>query len=249
MHQVQGRLGDAEAAYEKGLVSGEAAIRTARWVGFGHYTLAMIYQNLAVLRMAKSHKQAEELFQKGLELCRRLTRRHPGLPRYGRLLAEIHESMAHLYLRDGRPDKAESHLREAIASHLAGTAGPLLNSTRLGTDYNALGLIMMQSERPKEAAVELNKAMDVLQPLVRQQPPERLPAVTLARTLWMLGYLNQQQDNRKEALDYYARTIVLLEAAKQQAPLTADEVALLEVAQAGRAELLPPSNPKTPQSK
>jgi tetratricopeptide (TPR) repeat protein len=236
LHQKKGRTADAETAYKEGLVVGQKAVREARWVGMEHFSLAQIHHNLALLRRANP-KDAEEGCLKALALCQQLRRRHPRVPVYAKELVSNHESLAGLYFSTGHPAKAESHLRDAETIYLSGAVGGLIAPERLAGDYNMLGLILVQTNRLAEAESELRKALKVLEQLVHAKPPDRSPAIKEANTLFLFGFLKQQQEKPKEALDFYNRSIGLLEAAARQAPLDESSLAILHGSQDGRAAL------------
>jgi len=242
LHQKHGRPAEAATAYRKGLATGQAALRDARWVGFNHYNIAQIQHNLGALRVEKEPKEAEDLYRQALELCQQLTRRHPRLPLYAKELASNHDSLAFLYLRTGNAAKAESHLRDALAVHLSGAGRPFLTPLMLAHDLNALGLCCAQGQRFAEAEIELRKAIPTLEPLAGKSSPDRPASLTLAKTMFLLGLVRQQRADASEALKCYERAIGLLEKMQKTGPLDPPDIAILRAAQEGRAGLAVPSS-------
>jgi tetratricopeptide (TPR) repeat protein len=202
LHQRRGRAGDAEAAYEKAQAFGEAALREAGGVGVARSTLAQVCRNRAALcASARRMQDAEDLYLKALELHDQEASRHPRVPSFAAELAATHENLADLYRSSDRPARGLWHIQQAVAvrEKFRDARGVgILYAGGLARDYNLLGQLYALTERPVEAEAEYRKALELLEPLVREHPQAPLEAVTLGQSLFFLGHLMQEHEREQE---------------------------------------------------
>jgi serine/threonine-protein kinase len=87
----------------------------------------------------------------------------------------------------------------------------------LAMNYNQLGTLLHQTNRPQLAEPEFRKARQLVEPLVRKHPDIPEVATVLAHSYFCLALLIQQQ-KKQEAITLCTRAIILLEPFLKKEP-------------------------------
>jgi tetratricopeptide (TPR) repeat protein len=235
------RPAEAEAALLKALDLLERLARRYPKVPDYKRARALCYTSLGLLyRQTDRMVEAESAYRQGLTLTEELARDHPKVPLNKQDLAHGHYSRASLFFRGlAQTAEAEADYLKALSlwEDLA-AEHPNVPAYRqqLAATHTYLGLLYKRIKRPVQAEAALKKSLILKEQLARDYPKVLEHAVALGGTQCNLGNLARETGNPQEALEWYGRAIVTLEAAFQSEPGHAKARQFSQNAHWGRAQ-------------
>ncbi len=136
----------------------------------------------------------------------------PQDPRRRKDLAAAHDVLGSILLGAGRFQKAEWHLRQALALNdrlVADYPGDVENRRRLMTSYCSIAGIM--SDRPTEAAQLTCRAIEIGREPTAQQPGAQRVDGNLAGCYFVLGRIRAHSGGRPQAEEAFRQVVKLFE--------------------------------------
>jgi serine/threonine-protein kinase len=192
-------------------------------------TLAENLENLAgACRESKQLAEAEKAYQRAIESWGKLARKPSTnaftAAGYQEHRAFCHRMLARVYADNGKTDRREATLREAVAAYeeLArmrpGAARP---REGVADCSDQLGLLYVRAGRADKAEEAYHKALAVRKQLAGEQPRHTSYRQNLAAALDQLGLLYDNAARRREAESAYKEALVIREKLADAPPQSA----------------------------
>jgi tetratricopeptide (TPR) repeat protein len=206
------------------------------------HSLAGSYHNLGLLlKEAGQRADAEVVFRLAVIMQMKLVTDFPDVPTYRDFLARHLTSLGNLLQKLGRQAEAEAAHRQALAirEKLAADS-PTVPSYRRGLadSQQELGIVLRALGKWQEAEAAYRHARTIEEKLVADFPAIPAYRVSLAGNYVNSGELVNTRGESLAALDWYAKSIPLLEATLAQDPQHANAREFLRVAYSNRATAL-----------
>ncbi len=200
-----------------------AAAQTLQSLGMVHYQLG---------ERAKAQKEYEQ----ALALLRDLTGKQP---QYRGTMADILNNLGLLLYEDAaHRERAGQALHEALAIRLEQVkAYPLVPRHRqeLAAAYNSLGIYYGSVGDEKRSEEAYRSGLEVREKLVADYPENLDYAVGLGGSRGSLGHVMRESERNAEAVDWYTKSIEVLEGARKKSPQSNTARQFLLIAHWGRA--------------
>jgi eukaryotic-like serine/threonine-protein kinase len=210
-----GKLPAAETAYRQALVIDEklaAELPEPRY----RLILAGSLRNLGNL-LCDQHKlaEAETVLRRTLEIADRLVTDFPTVPEYRQRQGLGHYSLGILQRDQGQRPAAETAFRQALAiqEKLVADFPTAANyRSNLAHTVLALGVLLRQLGKQPEAEKAFRQSLEIGERLAADFPSVPQYRSHLGATCCSFGLLLVDQRRAQDALDWYAKSIRLLEA-------------------------------------
>jgi serine/threonine protein kinase/tetratricopeptide (TPR) repeat protein len=213
-------LEPALAYYQKFLKKNAGDPAMQREVGVAHRRLGDLYYSL------ERHAEAEQSFDKAVELLDKLASAVPGKPAYRLELARALVSRGRLLQRLGRQDAADQDFRRAVNLQAKLTAEHSDEPDyrhELARAHNALGVLLREAGHFGPAEQAFRKAVEH----ARQLPPVTKYRRTTSMVLSNLGALMRLTGRLDQAEQAYRDSIQVCESAPGQSSRERDSEAIL----------------------
>jgi tetratricopeptide (TPR) repeat protein len=151
---------------------------------------------------------------------RRLVDAKPQVTLYAQHLAETDRCLGRVYHALGGPREALQALHQARAGlqKLLHQAPSFESRLELARTWNEFAFLSRDDSKTADAVTQAGKALPLLKSLTRDQPGNREVRDEMARTLYLLGLLHQDQGEAKVAQDYYRQAIEVQDALRGDFP-------------------------------
>jgi serine/threonine protein kinase/tetratricopeptide (TPR) repeat protein len=162
----------------------------------------------------------KELLQTAVTYYQKYLEQGAGDPALRRETARTHWRLGKLYSLLGPAEQAIAHFdrsRDLWADEVR--AAPTVEARReLSHAYIMIGAEQMPSGHRAEARTAYDAALAILNPLCAEQPDDGLCAESLARALYGLGYLHEQQPDLDNAIACWQQAADLMETWHHRLP-------------------------------
>jgi eukaryotic-like serine/threonine-protein kinase len=237
-----GQLPAAETAYRQALVIEEKLVAELPAEPRYRLILAGTLRNLGNL-LSDQHKpaEAEPLLRRTLEIADRLATDFPTVPEYRQRRGLGHYSLGVLQRDRGQRPAAATAFRHALAIQeklVADFPAAANYRSNLAHTVLDLGVVLRQLGKQPEAEATLRRALKMGERLAADFPSVPQYHSHVGATCCNFGLLLVDQARAQDALDWYARSIRLLEANLAQDAHRLKDRLLLYDAYSGRANTL-----------
>jgi tetratricopeptide (TPR) repeat protein len=217
-----GKVREAREAYDQALKLHVGLLRESP--GEARYQVALANTLLNTADLLSHRDQADELellYRRILDLDRAAIRAEPGNPEFRAELALALGDQGLFYLNTGRGPEAEAALCEAVEIHQK-----LLDDGHLrgsveryaARSYVRLGQVLAAAGREEAAEQCCQKAVDLLDPFVKQLPESAIRRVSLAKALAAQAHLLNDLGRRRKAEAIRRQVIRHYETLKKDFP-------------------------------
>jgi len=155
---------------------------------------------------------AEGEYRQAAGMQEKLAARFPGAPSYRQDLARTYGNFGNLRVIQGKPAEAEAHYRQAVAlqEKLAAEFPAAQGySIDLAGGLCNLGNLIRDGGKPKESLESLNKAIDILAPIIEKQPELDDARIFLRNAHWGRAQTLDQLGRHPHAMTDWDRAVAL----------------------------------------
>jgi tetratricopeptide (TPR) repeat protein/tRNA A-37 threonylcarbamoyl transferase component Bud32 len=177
--------------------------------------LARCHQNVGLVYGAKGQvRQAEAAYRKALDLNQQLILREPDEVSHRKRLAQTQNNLGLLYMHARQYDKAEGPFQQSLALNKAiFDAHPKVLAFRmdLAGSYGNMAFYIRRARSAEESLEWTAKAIEIVEPVLRQDPSYLPARVVLFDTLMARAYALDGLGRTKEANDDWRRVLAVSE--------------------------------------
>jgi serine/threonine-protein kinase len=199
----QGKAREAREAYDRAARLQEALLRESPdEAGYKVALANTLLNTTTLLSYREQARELELLYQRVLELDRAAVRVAPGEREFNSELALALADQGRFFLKTGRVSKAETVLREAVQIYQGLLAGGNVRGTierYAARSFRRLGLVLAAAGKEQEAEQSYQKAVKLLDRLVKGLPECAITRVDLAQTLTAQAELFKDPGRLQEA--------------------------------------------------
>jgi eukaryotic-like serine/threonine-protein kinase len=181
-----------------------------------HETCRALGRVASIKHELGQHREAENAFAEAISRLEKLNAESPGVANYRTTLAKSYNNLGLVYKDLGDHQKAEKNFLQAMQMHEESLARFDRVDDRIGVAnacYN-VGLIWRENKQPLQAVKWFQKALDIQQQVVKQQPAETrhwrklgLFYNGVGLPFFMIGQFKEAEQAFRQAIHYYEKLV------------------------------------------